>query len=315
MGELGAGAAATSAVSGTAQDAGAAAEAAASVGAEAAASAAAAGSVPVLALDHVDCGYGRRRVLADVTLSFLAGEACCILGPNGVGKTTLFRTLLGRLRPLAGRVLVAGRPRPSVSDRDFAREVAYVPQASEADADLSVLDVALAGSAARVGALSAPGRSEYERAQAALAELGIERLADRPFSEVSGGERQMALIARALVQDARLVLMDEPTASLDFGNQARVLACVRGLVDEGRGVVMTSHNPDHAFLCCSRAVLLSPGGRVADGPVDEVVRADALACAYGVGVRIGEVEMGDGSHVRACVPEVSFGNQGSSLGT
>ncbi|WP_293816869.1 iron chelate uptake ABC transporter family permease subunit [uncultured Parolsenella sp.] len=260
--------------------------------------------VPVLSLDHVDCGYGRRRVLEDVTLAFPAGEACCILGPNGVGKTTLFRTLLGRLRPLAGQVLVAGRPASSVSARDFAREVAYVPQASEADTDLTVLDVALAGSAARVGALGAPGRAEYERAQAALAELGIERLAERPFSEVSGGERQMALIARALVQDARLVLMDEPTASLDFGNQARVLAFIRRLVAEGRGVVMTSHNPDHAFLCCLRAVLLRPGGRLEDGPVDEVVRADALAEAYGVGVRIGRVDMGDGTFVRACVPKV-----------
>ena len=166
---------------------------------------------------------------------------------------------------------------------------------------------AMAGAAcpaARVGALGAPGRTEYERAQAALAELGIERLAERPFSEVSGGERQMALVARALVQDALLVLMDEPTASLDFGNQARVLACVRRLVAEGRGVVMTSHNPDHAFLCCLRAVLLRPEGRLEDGSVDEVVRADALAETYGVGVRIGRLDMGDGTFVRACVPKV-----------
>ncbi len=239
-----------------------------------------------------------------VAMAFPAGEACCILGPNGVGKTTLFRTLLGRLRPLAGRVLVAGRPASSVSARDFARKVAYVPQASEADTDLTVLDVVLACPAARVGALGPPGRTEYERAQAALAELGIERLAERPFSEVSGGERQMALVARALVQDALLVLMDEPTASLDFGNQARVLACVRRLVAEGRGVVMTSHNPDHAFLCCSRAVLLRPEGRLEDGSVDEVVRADALAETYGVGVRIGRLDMGDGTFVRACVPKV-----------
>ena len=136
-----------------------------------------------------------------------------------------------------------------------------------------------AGSAARVGALGAPGRTEYERAQAALAELGIERLAERPFSEVSGGERQMALVARALV-------------------------CVRRLVAEGRGVVMTSHNPDHAFLCCLRAVLLRPEGRLEDGSVDEVVRADALAETYGVGVRIGRLDMGDGTFVRACVPKV-----------
>lgn len=258
---------------------------------------------PDLELSHVDCGYGRRRkVLGDVSLAFRAGEACCLLGPNGVGKTTLFRTLLGRLAPLAGRVLVEGRPRSEVPDRAFARVVAYVPQATEAPVDLTVLDVALAGSASRVGTMSAPGSEEYDRAEAALEELGIAGLADRGFREVSGGERQMALIARALVQDARLVLMDEPTASLDFGNQVRVLACVRRLVAEGRGVVMTSHNPDHAFLCCSRAVLLRPGGALDDGPVADVVREDSLAAAYGVGVRIGEVAMRDGSHVRACVP-------------
>lgn len=259
-----------------------------------------------LELDHVDCGYGRRHiVLRDVSLTLRAGEACCLLGPNGVGKTTLFRTLLGRLAPLRGRVLVEGRDRAGLSERQFARTVAYVPQATDVPADLTVLDVALAGSAARLGTTQAPGREEYKRAGEALGELGIDRLADCSFSEVSGGERQMALIARALVQDARIVLMDEPTASLDFGNQVRVLSCVHRLVAAGQGVAMTSHNPEHAFLCCTRAMLLKPGGELVDGPVEEVVRADALAEAYGVGVLIGEIEGADGARVRACVPELS----------
>ncbi|QOY60211.1 ABC transporter ATP-binding protein [Thermophilibacter immobilis] len=257
-----------------------------------------------LELRHADCGYARHVVLRDVSLGFRAGEACCLLGPNGVGKTTLFGTLLGRLRPRSGQVLVGGRDRATVSDRDFAQMVAYVPQATDVPADLTVLDVALAGSASRVGPLGAPGREEYERTEEVLSQLGIERLRDRSFQEVSGGERQMALIARALVQGARIVLMDEPTASLDFGNQVRVLSCVRSLVAEGRGVVMTTHNPEHAFLCCSRAVLLCSDGHLEDGPVEEIVREEALRATYGVGVRIGEVTMGDGSRVRACVPEL-----------
>ena len=250
----------------------------------------------------IDCGYKSATILRDVTLAFNTGEVVCLLGPNGVGKTTLFKTMLGFLAPKKGVVSIDGRDRSTFTRREFAQVVVYVPQLYEPPFPFSVLDVVLAGCASHLGVLSSPSREDYEKAEGVLEELGVSYLRDKVFTQVSGGEQQMTLIARALVQDPRFLVMDEPTAALDFGNQVRVLSCVKRLADSGCGVIMTSHNPDHAYLCCSRAVLITRERGILDGSVDEVVTEENLHRAYGIQVKVTHATFDEGLPVKTCVP-------------
>lgn len=256
-----------------------------------------------LVLEHVSCGYPEGKILSDVSLTFSTGEVVCLLGPNGVGKTTMFKTMLGFLRPLSGRVTLGGRDCAHMSRVEFARVVAYVPQLHEPPFPYSVLDVVLAGRAAHLGMFAQPSRADYEKAERVLDELQIGFLRDKTFTACSGGEQQMVLVARALVQDPRILVMDEPTASLDFGNQARMLSCVKRLSERrGLGVIMTTHNPDHAYLCGTRAVLITRDHEILDGPVDDVVTEGTMRRAYGIEVKVTEAVSDEGERIKTCVP-------------
>lgn len=257
----------------------------------------------MLEIDQLDCGYGRRTVLAGVSFSLAAGELLCLLGPNGIGKTTLFKTLLGFLPPLAGTVRIDGVAVAGWSRRRFARQVAYVPQAHTPPFPFVVADVVAMGRVAHLGHFSAPGAVDRKIAAAALERLGIAHLAGAAYTEISGGERQLALIARALAQDAPILVMDEPTANLDYGNQTRVMAQVRDLVRQGeRAVVLTTHHPDHALLHATRALVLERDGRYALGAPAAVINEDYLCRTYGIAAEIHEVECRGGRRARLCVP-------------
>jgi iron complex transport system ATP-binding protein len=210
-------------------------------------------------------GYGAKAVGRGVDLEVRPREVLCLLGPNGSGKTTLFKTMLGLLPPQAGEVRLDGSPLASLARADIARRVAYVPQAQAAHFPFSVIDMVVMGRTAHLGLFASPTGEDRRKATAALATLGIAGLAEAEYTRISGGQRQLALIARALVQEAPAIVMDEPTASLDFGNQVLVLAEIRTLAASGLAIVLSTHDPDHAFSVASRVALLDGGRLVAQG--------------------------------------------------
>jgi ABC-type cobalamin/Fe3+-siderophores transport system ATPase subunit len=204
-----------------------------------------------------------------------------------VGKTTLFRTILGAIDPMAGEIVIDGKSLGGQSRRQRARLMAYVPQAHTAPFPFHVIDVVLTGRTAHISLTSAPTPHDEEVAQAALERMDIADLADRPYTELSGGERQLVLIARALAQEPRVLIMDEPSSHLDFGNQARLLALIRSLVrDNDLAVLMSSHFPNHAFACASRVGLIKGGRLAALGAPDDVLTETSLEDIYGIPVRI-----------------------------
>jgi iron complex transport system ATP-binding protein len=243
----------------------------------------------ILEAAKLDIGYRKKKIGRDIDLDIREGEVLCLLGPNGGGKTTLMKTLLGLLPALGGTVKLQGRDIADYSRGELARIVGYVPQAGTNFFPFQVLDVVLMGRVAHIGLFASPGRSDVAAAEAALAALGMGHLRDRIYTEISGGERQLVLIARALAQEPRLLVMDEPTASLDFGNQLRVLDQISALAKRGMAVVLSTHDPDHVFLCGDRAALLRDGRLAALGPPSEVITPAALAGLYGVEVEVVEL--------------------------
>ncbi|SFA95985.1 iron complex transport system ATP-binding protein [Rhizobium sp. NFR07] len=241
----------------------------------------------MLELRDLSFGYGARTIGSSVSLTLGPGEILALLGPNGAGKTTLFKTMLGLLPPQAGDVLFDGASLATLSRAERAKRIAYVPQAHAALFPFKVRDVVLMGRAAQVAPFSAPGRRDREVAAGALDRLGMSHLGERPYTEISGGERQMTLIARALAQEPKILVMDEPTASLDYGNQMRVLSHVRRLAAEGMAIVLSTHNPDHVFMVADRVALLHEGRLAGLGQPAEVLTPATVKRLYDIDVVMG----------------------------
>jgi iron complex transport system ATP-binding protein len=231
-----------------------------------------------------------KKVLANVCLTIESGEVTTLLGRNGAGKSTLLGCMLGLLNPQSGAILLNGRSIAEMREREIASAVGYVPQTHSLGFGYTVLDFVVMGCAPRIGFFSGPGSRELRDAQAALEELGILKLRDRPYTQLSGGERQQATIARAIVSRPQAVLLDEPTAHLDFGNQLRVLRIIKSLSQKGYAVVMTTHNPDHALLLGGRAALMLCGGQLVSGAAEDIITESMLRQIYGIDIRLEELK-------------------------
>ncbi len=228
--------------------------------------------------------YRGRAVLQGVDLTVGEGEVVSLLGANGAGKSTLLRLMLGLLAPERGEVLWQGQSLRSWPRRMVAQALAYVPQVHVMPFPYAVREVVMLGRLPQTGLMRAPLAADHVAVEAALSRLGILHLAERPYTEISGGERQLTLIARALAQGARLLLMDEPVTGLDYGHQVRLLMLLKSLANEGYGVLKSSHHPEHVAMASSRVVLLQQGHIMADGPPEQVLTASAMRALYGIDV-------------------------------
>lgn len=248
-------------------------------------------------------GYGRTIVGSSIDLSVGAGEILCLLGPNGCGKTTLFKTVLGLIPALSGTIEIDGRKNTTLTRKELARQIAFVPQQHATSFPFQVIEIVAMGRTPLLGAFAQPSEKDFQKALDALAEVGMADFATRDYSRLSGGQRQLVLIARALAQEAPVMVMDEPTASLDFGNQMRVLEKVRELSrsDVGRAVIFSTHDPDQAFALDARVVLMQNGRIYAEGRPDEVLSGEHLSHVYGTPVVIETTPSGR----RVCLPPLA----------
>ena len=245
--------------------------------------------------------YGARPVIGDVSFTAEKGELLAVLGPNGVGKSTLFRCLLGFLKPVSGEILVDGKELGAYSRRELAKKLAYIPQSHTPAFDHTVLDSVLMGMTAQLGVFEQPGQAQREKALQMLRALGMEKLADRGCMKISGGERQLMLLARALVQDASMLIMDEPTANLDYGNSCRVMERVKKLGQNGYTIIFSTHDPYQAFSYATKVLALKDGGVMAVGATETVLTEEVLSKLYGIPVARCEMETAFGRKT-ICMP-------------
>lgn len=253
-----------------------------------------------LEIRDLSFSYGTHGVLSDISFSAEYGQVLSVLGPNGVGKSTLFRCILGLLRPQKGDILMDSRSIRDLSPREMARKVAYIPQSHNPVFNYSVFDMVLMGTTAQTGTFSPP-RAEQERlVEDVLSRLGISHLRDRRYASISGGERQLTLIARAMAQQAKILVMDEPSAALDYGNRHRVMEAVRQLASSGYAIVQSTHDPDQAFLYSDRILALHDGRILAWGTPKDTVERGLISRLYGVDVEIFSLRE---DAVRVCVPK------------
>ncbi len=245
-----------------------------------------------ITVQNLSFAYGEKPVLRNVSFALGSGRLLAVLGSNGAGKTTLFRCILGLQRHYGGTILLDGVDASALGARELAQTAAYIPQTQSGGMGYTVLDMALMGAASGLPVLRTPGQKERERAMGALARLGVERLAYKGYDSISGGERQLVLIARALAQRAKILLMDEPTASLDYGNQSLVLSAVRALARQGCTVALSTHNPQHALWYADAVLALSGGKTAAFGSPAETVTPALMKELYGVEAALVQTEYG-----------------------
>lgn len=232
-------------------------------------------------LTSVSAGYGGCEVLRDVSLEVKAGEAWAVLGPNGAGKTTLAKVVAGLLKPMRGDVRV-GALGPNASPAEFARAVAWVPQQTPEGLDFTALEVVLMGRAPHLGPLGLTGAKDEQLAREALSAFDVSALAERRVSALSGGERRRVFLARALVQQAPLLVLDEPTAFLDVRHQVETLHLVRQRVSASLGVLAVLHDVSLASRFATHVVLLAKGTVAAQGTVADVLTTTRLSEVYGI---------------------------------
>ena len=257
----------------------------------------------MLRVTDLKCGYDKRtEIVHGVSFTVEDGEFACIMGANGCGKSTTLKTVLDILPPFGGAVQLDGRDVFTMSSAERAQIFAYIPQSHTPPFPFTVADVVLLGRTPYIGQFARVREKDRVIAYQALCQLSIQHLADAVYSELSGGQQQLVLIARALAQQPKVLLMDEPTASLDFGNQQLVLSRMRKLTQSGMSVLMVTHDPGHAFFCADKVIMMERGSVLGIGTPEEIITEPNLKRIYGHDVCVSEVQLPSGASARVCVP-------------
>ena len=236
---------------------------------------------PILSTRDLHFSYPKHDVLKGIDFDLYPGEVVSLLGPNGCGKSTLIRLLL-RLLKGRGNVWLNNMPIERYSHREIAGHIAYIPQYHNVPFNYSVLEMAVMGRVGKSGFFAAPSAGDREVAYTSLERIGIADLADRAFGQLSGGQKQMVLLARALTQEVNTFIMDEPVSGLDYGNQIRLLELISDLGRQGYTFLKTTHYPDHALMVSSRVVVMDGGRIIADGIPEEVITSPMIRDVYGI---------------------------------
>jgi iron complex transport system ATP-binding protein len=272
----------------------------------------------VLRIINADCGYtGRkysRKVLKGISMDIDHGMVMCVLGKNGAGKTTLFRTVLGVNPVMGGKIELDERNIADISRPELARRIAYVPQSHTPPFPFTVRQIVEMGRSAHMRIYSTPSKIDREKAEEAMEMMGIEKLADRPYTEISGGERQLALISRALAQESDYLIMDEPSANLDYGNQVRVMELVISLADAGKGIMLTTHYPDQVFMAGSQCTVIQSEDEFITGATENILTEETLKKIYGIDTKILKAELPDGRTVMTVAAFMDKGDKRDTYG-
>jgi ABC-type cobalamin/Fe3+-siderophores transport system ATPase subunit len=257
----------------------------------------------LLEVKGLTTGYGKKEVVHGIDFTVGNREFCCVIGANGCGKTTALKCVLGILPAFSGVILLEGANTADMTVRERAQHFAYIPQLHIPPFPFKVADVVLLGRTPYLQS-SAGGATEHDKLVAwrSMDMLSIENLADREYTELSGGQQQLVLIARALAQEPDILVMDEPTASLDFGNQQLVLTRLRALSRSGMAVLMVTHDPDHALFCADKVVVMEDGKVIDQGSPSETINSDKLRRIYRTEVFVADVDVGAGYTQRTCIP-------------
>ncbi len=256
----------------------------------------------IVEVNNAACGYNKKPVLTDINFTVETGETCCILGPNGCGKSTLFKSILGLIPLVDGSITVDGEDIKDWSASQMADTMAYVSQSHVPPFPYTVRDVVMLGRTNKIGYLGRPSTNDQRAVDAAISDMGISHLSDKVYSDISGGELQLCMIARAIAQEPKVLVLDEPTAALDYGNSVRVIDKVISLADRDYAIIMTTHSPDQAFMCKSNVVLLQRDAPMQFGKANDIITEKNLKDAYGVNVKIVEFINTKNEAMRLCSP-------------
>ncbi len=254
-----------------------------------------------LQVDHATFSYdGRANVFEDISFAVEEGKVFCILGPNGTGKSTLLRCLCNLYKLKDGSIRVDGHDISMMGQAALARKIGFIPQIHTPTFPYSVMQVVLMGRTPYLNMIATPSEKDYSIAEKAIKAVGIEYIRDKPYTELSGGQMQMVLLARVLAQEPEILLLDEPTSHLDIANQVHTIQIVKKLAKQGMSVVMTSHYPDHAFVSADAVGIMKSGRFIEMGKPDDVLTSTSLKKAYGTDIRI--VYVGEDVNRKVCVP-------------